>query len=48
MKALNERLKRMQEEQAARQKDLEHGRIRIERPAPEKSADHQQPKKAAG
>lgn len=50
MKAINERLQRIQEEQAARQEDLERGRIRIERPAQGKSTDRQQqqPKKAAG
>ena len=49
MKALNERLRKLQEEQAARQEDLERGRIRIERTAKEqRTPTSQEPKKAAG
>jgi hypothetical protein len=52
MKEINERLQRIQEEQAARQENLERGRTRIERPPQGKSPDRPQeskePKKAAG
>jgi len=37
MKALNERLQKMQEAQAARQDALQEGRIRVEPPKPEKT-----------
>ena len=35
MRALNERLQKMQDEQAARQEALQNGRIRVERPEQE-------------
>jgi hypothetical protein len=51
MKAINERLQRIQDEQAARVEDLERGRIRIERMSQQKRTTHttqtQEPKKAA-
>lgn len=38
MRALNERLQKMQEEQAARQDALKDGRIRVERPEHERDS----------
>ncbi len=49
MKALNERLQKLQEEQAARQEDFEKGRIRIVRPDERRPVPDREPqKKTAG
>ena len=49
MKALKERLQKLQEEQAARQEDMEKGRIRIVRPEERRTEPQREDqKKTAG
>ena len=42
MKSNDERLKRAQQEQQARQKDVESGRVRVERPVPARESSPSQ------
>ena len=48
MRALNERLQKMQEEQAARQDALKDGRIRVERPEHERDSSTNERTQKAG
>jgi hypothetical protein len=47
MKAINERLQQLQEEQAQREKDLQNGKIRIERPESSPAAGQAKAQKAS-
>jgi hypothetical protein len=47
LKSMNERLQKLQEEQAKRKEDLEKGRIRIERPSPARAPKESQDKTAS-